>query len=866
MRKLFFTLALVLCCGVMFGQSYNKIAPQLLQDIAQQDKSVKHRVMILMADTYDDALVAQKTSFMSKEQRRQFVISERKSFCEASQQELMRLLNEGSEKDLVDNLQGFWIFNGISCELDADMIFSLASRNDIAWIYGDKIRRVLPEGEVARPLSTRSNAWHVDKVNAPSVWNYNGSTGYTGQGVIVAVLDTGVNYNHIDISNSMWDGGEEYPHHGYDVANHDDDPMDDHGHGSHCAGIVAGQGAAGIQTGVAPGAQIMAVKMMTGGGEGSDEMFFEALEFALDHDADIVSCSFGDAGTGGIAAHRQAFETVLDAGVVAAVAAGNDGQTQYAMPVPFNIESPGNCPPPWIHPDQQRLVVGGRTAVVSIGATDSNDAHSEFSSVGPATWTMGDQIGDYNDYPYENGNAAMPGLIRPDVSAPGSNITSLNYATNNDYIEYDGTSMATPCAAGVMALLLEADPELTPAAIDSIIELTAVKITTATKNNIVGSGRIDALAAMNALFFHGPSNLSAVCEDETVTLQWDAAESAVAYDLYRDGLKIGNELTELSYEDHIEYGGVYTYYVTAHFDNGLTSLPSNYVFVDKPVEIETEVINDKRVELSWNLPEGVHEDFESGNFYQNMWVNDANSPWVISTDDAHESTYCAKSTNIGMFTTSKISLAVNVPTTCTLSYWARISCFPLNGGGVFIDNVQYGETIKDEVPWTKYSVAITPGNHLIEWKYANQLAEGGYDNAFFIDDITVGDLFDVYRSDCDETNVEMIGTDVSEAEFVDYDWEDLPEGRYKYGVSIDDGATIAWSDCIDKDYTGLDESEDLGSIRRVTIVNVLGQVIYDAATSTDVSVKVLERCPAGVYVVNILTDQRMVTKKVSIVK
>ncbi|MCR5014910.1 MAG: S8 family peptidase [Bacteroidales bacterium] len=866
MKKLCFTLLLVLCCGVMFGQGSYKIDKSLLQDLNQGDKSSRHPVIVMLNDTYDDVLLGQKTAFMTREQRRDFVVSDRKRYCETSQAEVLRLLNEACEKGQASDIHAFWVVNGISCEADAAMVNALAERSEVVSIFSDKLRPMLPEGEVARPLSTRSNAWHVDKVNAPAVWNYNGDSGYTGQGVVVAILDTGVNYNHLDIANSMWDGGEEFPHHGYDVSNHDDDPMDDHGHGSHCAGIVAGQGTAGIQTGVAPNAQVMAVKMMTGEGQGSDEMFFEAVEFALEHGADILSCSFGDVGTGGIAAHRQAFETVLQAGVIAAVAAGNDGQTQYAAPVPFNIESPGNCPPPWLHPDQRRLVEGGLTAVVSIGATTSTDGHSDFSSVGPATWTVGDQIGDYNDYPYENGNAAMPGLIRPDVSAPGSNITSLNYATNNDYIEYDGTSMATPCAAGVMALLLEADPELTPAGIDSIIELTAVKINNVTKNNIVGSGRIDALAAIDALTYHGPTNLTATFEDDEVNLQWEASESAVSYQVFRDGIRLADNLTELSYTDHIQYAGTYSYYVVGVFENGLNSLPSNYVVVDNPVVIETEVINDKRVELEWNLAEGVHEDFESGTFYQNMWVNDANSPWVISSTEGHDGSYCAKSTNTGMFTTSKLALAVNIPTTSLLRYWARISCFPLNGGGVFIDNVQYGETITDVKPWTQYSVPITPGNHLIEWKYANQLGEGDYANAFFIDDITVGNVFNVYRSTCDPTEPVLIGANVAEAEFVDYDWEDLPDGRYKYGISTDGGMNIAWSDCIDKDYTAVDETEDLGAIKRVTIITALGQVIYDAATDTDNSSKVLERYPAGVYVVNIVTDQRMVTKKVSVVR
>lgn len=840
MRKTFLFLVFVFCCGLVFGQSKQH-----------------HRVIVVMADQFNEVEMTRKTPFMDKAQRRALVIEEHKAFCQQSQHEIMRFLE--SFNDEVQSIQPFWILNGFSCQVTDAVLEQLEGRRDIARVYRDELKRMLPENEKPYVSAEKENAWHVDKVHAPEVWNYNGDSGYTGEGVIVAILDTGVNYNHLDIANSLWDGGAEFPHHGYDIVNHDDDPMDDHGHGSHCAGIVAGQGTAGTMTGVAPGAKIMVLKIMNAEGAGGDAELLGGIEFALEHGADILSCSFGDVGTGGYGVYRQAYETVLEAGVVAAVAAGNDGQTLYACPIPYNIESPGNCPPPWFHPDQ--TITGGHTAVVCIGATDSNDKHSAFSSIGPVTWTEGAQIGEYNDYPYENGNADMPGLIRPDISAPGSNITSLNYATNNGYIAYDGTSMATPCAAGVMALMLEANPELSPVQIDSIIELTAVKIGNYKKNNISGSGRIDALAAVNALFFHGPTGLTADFEGETVTLSWEAAAQAISYSVYRDGLRIANGLTTTTYTDHLNYGGNYTYYIIAELDNGITTLPSNYVNVEKAVDIETEVINNQRVSLSWNMPNSIVEGFESGDFYQNMWLNDANSPWVIATNNPHGGSYSAKSTNVGMFSTSSLSLAVNVPVTCVISFEARISCFPLNGGGFFIDNVQQGEAIKDEVPWTHFSYTLSPGNHLLEWKYANQLAEGEYDNAYYIDDITVGNPFNIYRDQCG-SNPELIAENVAEPHYVDYDWDVLPIGQYRYGISNNGGEYIAWSDCLDKTVMTVHEDEEPTDIQRVTIFNTLGQVIYDAPSSTDSSASLLKNHPSGIYIVRILTGKGALVRKV----
>ena len=842
MKRVFSFLVFVLCCGMLMGQ----------------DSDLRH-VIVVMSQQYDEVGASRQTQFMDKTQRRAFVINEHQTFCQASQKEVLRFVE--SLADQVQEVKPFWVFNGFACMATDEAILLLEARNDVAMVVSDEFRRMLPDNEKHHPVESKDNAWHVDKVNAPAVWNYNGSTGFTGNGVIVAILDTGVNYNHVDIAGSMWDGGSEFPHHGYDVVNHDNDPMDDYMHGTHCAGIVAGQGNAGTQTGIAPGAKIMAVKIMDETGYGGDAQIIEGIEFALAHGADILSCSFGDPETGGYALYRQLYETVLDAGVVAAVAAGNVGEQQYTYPRPFNVEAPGNCPPPWFHPDQ--TLHGGHTAVVCVGATDANDKHSSFSSMGPVTWAEGENIGEYSDYPYEVGNPEATGLIRPDVSAPGSNIISLGFPGNTAYESHDGTSMATPCTAGVMALLLEADPTLTPAQIDSIIELTAVKIGGFKKNNTVGSGRIDALAAINAVFFHGPANLNASFDGENVNLNWEAPASAVSYEVYRDGLRIANNLSATTYTDHLIYGGNFTYYVSAIFDNGLISLPSNYVFIEKEVAIEAEVINNQRVMLSWNMPNSIVDGFESGDFYQNMWFNDQSSPWVISTNNPSEGTYCAKSTNTGMFSTSSLSLGVNVPVTCVISYSARISCFPLNGGGFSIDNVQQGETIKDEVPWTRYSFALDPGNHQLTWKYANQLAEGDYENAFYIDDITVGNPFSVYRDNCTGGTPELIAEKVAQAQYVDYGWDTLPIGQYKYGISNDEGLTIAWSECLPKTVMAVDEDQEAVGIHRITIVNTLGQVVYEAASTTDNSSSILETLPRGIYVINLMTNNGVVSRKVA---
>ena len=830
-----------------------------------------------MSERYEDIDLAVKTRYMTRAQQRDFVIQERMAFCNASQQDVMVFL-DGFKGD-VSNIEQYWVFNGFRCDASEEVIAQLEKRADVAYVYRDVKRKMLPD-MVAKPVETRDNAWHVDKVNAPAVWGYNGSTGYNGDGVIVAVVDSGVDYGHIDIAGSMWNGGSEFPHHGYDCVNNDNDPMDDYCHGTHVAGIIAGQGNAGIQTGIAPGAKIMAVKVLDDTGYGSDSDLISGVQFAMNHGADIINLSLGDPEMGPSAVYRDLFVAVKDAGIVASVAAGNVGDTQYTYSVPFNVECPGNCPPPWLHPDQVNLISGGTSAVICVGATDANDAHCSFSSVGPVTWAYGANIGDYNDYPYQNGDASQPGLIRPDISAPGANVTSLNYQTGTGYVAYDGTSMATPCVSAVLALLLDANPELSPAELDSIIEMTAANAGNTVKNNITGSGRIDALAAVNAVFYHGPTNLTADLSGDYVDLNWTAAANADYYTIYRDGIAIVNNLTSTTYTDHLTYAGKYTYYVKAHLNNDIFTLPSNYARIDKAIDIQTEVINQTKVALNWNMPNCIYDGFESGNLYQNMWINDGTNPWEVTTDDANSGSYSVRSTNKTMFSTSKISLAVNIATTCVVSYYAKINCFPLNGGGFFIDNVQYGETLKDIVPWTRYTVALSPGNHLLEWKYGNQLTEGDYENSFYIDDITVGNAYNIYRANCDGSGQTLVAEAVINAEFIDNNWVTLPMGQYKYGISIDGGYSIYWSECIDKDYQGVDENivdnvtvypnpandiirvelQNIASVQRIDIYDVTGKLMV-SSKETVINVSELE---SGMYFVNIVTEKGILTKKISV--
>ena len=491
MRKLFLT---IVALSFVFSCFANKLT----------DDKIKINI-ILKAQSDATELSRMADAFSTKAERRDFVVGTLKKQAKETQNDLMNYLNELEINGVVEDVRPLWIVNSISCLADESVVETIAQRGDVLTVYQCEEFRCLDEDETI-PVERgdgREIAENLLKVNADKVWEL----GYTGEDVLIALIDTGIRLDHADLQGRLWDGGAEFPNHGYDFYSHDNDPSDTHGHGTHVAGTIVGTGVSGTQTGVAPGAKIMALKVFHGSDNLTEPtMWVEAMQFALEHGADVMNMSLGQPlpDSGVKLMLRQACDNTLAAGVVAAVCAGNSRQIQMLAPVPYNIWSPGDCPPPHLH-DDQMVNAGGTSCVICVGAVNFNNAIGEFSSKGPATWAG---VAQYNDYPYAAGSSTNIGLIRPDVCAPGVNIKSLDWSTTNGYCLKNGTSMATPCVAGTIALMLSKEPELTPAQIDEILERTAIPLTTH-KSNDFGSGRIDALAAVNAIGDDGIEEITA---------------------------------------------------------------------------------------------------------------------------------------------------------------------------------------------------------------------------------------------------------------------------------------------------------------------------------------------------------------------
>lgn len=323
------------------------------------------------------------------------------------------------------------IFKGFSGTFSVAAIEKLAKNPNVAFISKDHQR-------------TAFLNYSSPTINAPTAW----TAGYSGQGVSVAIIDTGIDGNHPALSNRVvgW----------YDAINGQTSPYDDNGHGTHCAGIVGSHDA--LYKGVAPECDLIGVKVLNAQGSGYDSDIIAGMEWAVLNGADIISMSLGAKAFTDPANDPLCVACVdcWNEGVVVVVAAGNSG------PRPRSIDSPGIDP-----------------TIITVAAADdkntiewADDDIARFSSVGPTRY----------------------GDLKPDIAAPGVGIQSCD-ANSTGWVSLSGTSMATPHVAGAIALILEAHPTYTPGEIKDLLMTTANDL--GLDYNYQGKGEIDVWAVLN---------------------------------------------------------------------------------------------------------------------------------------------------------------------------------------------------------------------------------------------------------------------------------------------------------------------------------------------------------------------------------
>ena len=376
----------------------------------------------------------------------------------------------------------YWLIDSIAGTVSLDLIHEVVRLPGVVFVELD--------GRLEVQMNDVNGIHGVDMV-----WQ---DTGYTGEGVTMAIIDTGIDGNHSGLDDLDDDNSTNDPKilAFYDSVNNpglrngtEVEPYDGNGHGTHCAGITTGTGAPTYEfVGVAPKANLVGVKVLSDEGSGSFAQVMAGMEWTVEkrHEFNIRAASMSLGGPGAIEWTSSEEESVnrmgnemMRAGVALFIAAGNTAG-------PATIGTPGSA-----------------EDVITVGALDKNTAIAIYSSQGPTE----------------------EGRIKPNLAFVGSDVMAPDANTGTGYVALSGTSMATPGAAGVAVLMFQANPDLSPFDIRNMMQETSTyrqchymaanepcaedAIPKNRQNNVYGHGHVNALPSVEeAANYHYELSLS----------------------------------------------------------------------------------------------------------------------------------------------------------------------------------------------------------------------------------------------------------------------------------------------------------------------------------------------------------------------
>lgn len=487
-----FILALVLAFGTFasYASSVNnydkqieiKIDKQVTEKFAGKNSFVP--VLIMLNEQADVEKVSMQSAqklrsddFSAAKVRqgvREAVVQELEKVSESTQKGLLSYLKSQQRKGNVKEFEPFYIVNMVYALARENTIKEIAARNEVKRIHIDG--EIYPIDDVDKTEEAELQApspsdieWNIKHVNADDVWNqYN----IDGTGVVVATIDGGVKWDHNALKHhyrgyNPSTGSVDHSASWYDAWGGRSTPYDDSdSHGTHVMGTIVGQETSGGNAvGVAPGAKFIAVKGL-GMSNNTDSKLISAAQWMLKpggstaNAPDVVNNSWGG-GPGVDNWLRNVINAWRAADIVPVFAAGNyDG---YGEAPAGSISNPANYP-----------------ECIAVAAINSSNRKASWSCVGPS--------------PYDSS------LIKPEISAPGVSIRS---SVGSGYESgWSGTSMAAPHITGVIALMRQANPNLTVSEIENILKNTATPLTDTRYRNSpnmgYGYGVVDALAAVEA--------------------------------------------------------------------------------------------------------------------------------------------------------------------------------------------------------------------------------------------------------------------------------------------------------------------------------------------------------------------------------
>jgi subtilisin family serine protease len=771
-RNLIITIILLAAAPVSAGT----LAPGLEAMIADRGDHEVIRVLVVMQDQpdvlgLDKSLRTQRAPLA---ERHTAVVATLQGAAKRSQKGLLQSLAANKAAGGIVGYVPHWIVNAVVVKGTVAAIRDLAGRADVKTIEPDlEVELIAPVMVKATAVPGQKDAQGfvvpgVQAIGADRVWH---ELGIDGTGVLVANMDSGVDGSHPALS-SRWRGnsvpaGTAWLDQG--GTGSPTFPNDLVGHGTHVMGTITGATASDTM-GVAPGAEWIATNAIYSSLENLDNNVIAGFEWLADPDGnpnttddvpDVCQNSWGVTTEAGYLACDSTWWSVIDnceaAGVVVTFSAGNEG------PGPGSLRSPGNR-------------ASTPTNCFTIGSTAINPPFvvSSFSSRGPS------QCGG-------------PYAIKPEIMAPGEGIYSC--LPGNSYGLMDGTSMAGPHVAGVVALMRQAAPDLDVVTIKEVLMATAVDLGVPGEDNAYGHGMVDAYAAVS-MVLGNVSTVSGVVTDGGTGLP---VVGAVVHDLrgatqtvtdgdgaYDFTILSGPTTLKVSSFGYVEQNLDVTLPGGAPFSqdvalvamalatvSGIVRGPAGSPVVGATVSAlntpVAPVFSDGAGFYTMTLPAGeaayydlmamapnlaydiqfvgfqgsrtvdfdlpaIQSDgFESGDFATLPWQRSGAALFSVSGDQAHEGVLSAKTGAITHSQTTELALDYYLLAADTFSFWYKVdSEIAFDTLKLYVDGV-LEETWSGAIDWSFYAAELPAGLHAIRWVYAKDSSASSGADAAWID-------------------------------------------------------------------------------------------------------------------------------------
>ncbi|MDP3113629.1 MAG: S8 family serine peptidase [Candidatus Cloacimonadaceae bacterium] len=537
------------------------------------------------------------------------------------------------------------------------------------------------------------------------------SQGYGSAAVIIAIIDTGVDTAHLDLRLVT----------GYDFGDNDNNPMDDSsqkGHGTACAGVAAARAnnSLGV-TGIAGGSSVMPLKVANSAGTMTFTAIANAITYAANNGAHIVSLSLGAYVSYGYdSATDNAIAYAYNQGVCIFAATGNYSSSNTTQDF---VNYPAN------HPN-----------VISVAAASPTAQRKSYTSSDGETWwgSIYCKTSEPQDHRASVDITAPTILPTTDISG------ATGYSTTDYYMWFNGTSCATPYVAGVAALLKSQSPSLTPAQIRSVLTSSATDMTIdggAGWDRFTGYGMINANAALTLIELNPPTCVitqpltgeKLIIGDQInvlVNAQDPAPGSVVRVEFYLDASPT---------PVFIDYSAPYSWF----WNSGGASL-GNHTIVAKAIDNDNNIT---AAQIIVNLLYPADEGFETNNFNTLDWTHSGNLPWTTQTVEKYYGNYAAGSGAITHNQSSSLSIQLDVAQAGNITFYQRVSSeASYDYLRFFIDGIQQGQWSGAGL-WAMQSYAVSAGARTFSWTYSKDGTVSSNSDRAWIDHIT----FPLYQGD-----------------------------------------------------------------------------------------------------------------------